>query len=64
MDFFLGEGINNCLVFYMGGWGMKFVFVIGKILVDLIIRGCIDYSKFIELMNINWGILVEDKDIL
>ena len=63
LDFLPGEGINNRLVLYTGGWGMKFVPVIGKILADLTIRGRTDYSKLIEPMNINRGILLEDKDI-
>lgn len=63
MDFLPGEGINNRLVVFTGGWGMKFVPVIGKILADLTIRGRTEYDKLIEPMNINQGILVEEKDI-
>lgn len=64
LDFLPGEGINNRLVLFTGGWGMKFVPVIGKILADLTIRGRTEYNKLIEHMNINRGILVEERDIL
>lgn len=63
LDFLPGEEINNRLVVFTGGWGMKFVPVIGKILADLAIRGRTEYNKLIEPMNINRGILVEEKDI-
>lgn len=63
LDFVPGEGINNRLVVFTGKWGMKFVPVIGKILADLTIRGRTEYDKLIEPMNINRGILVEEKDI-
>ena len=37
--------------------------LIGRILADLTIRGRTEYNKLIEPMNINRGILVEEKDI-
>ena len=63
LDFLPEEGINNRLVVFTGLWGMKFVPVIGRILADLTIRGRKEYNKLIEPMNINRGILVEEKDI-
>ena len=46
------------IVLFTGGWAMKFVPMIGKILTDLAIRGKTEYQDLIEPMNINRGILV------
>ena len=63
LDFLPGEGINKRLVLFTGGWGMKFVPVIGKILADLAIKGYTDetYTRLIQPMNINRGVLVEES---
>ncbi|XP_028417249.1 putative bifunctional amine oxidase DDB_G0291301 [Dendronephthya gigantea] len=47
------------IVVFTGGWAMKFVPMIGKILADLAIRGKTEYQDLIDPMNINRGILVD-----
>jgi glycine/D-amino acid oxidase-like deaminating enzyme len=50
------------IVVFTGGWAMKFVPMIGKILTDLAIRGETQYQELIDPMNINRGILVNAHD--
>ena len=59
LDFLPEARSNNRIVLFTGGWGMKFVPVIGKILADLAIKGKTDYSQLIEPWNINRGVLVK-----
>ena len=61
LDFLPEARSNNRIVLFTGGWGMKFVPVIGKILADLAIEGKTDaeYSQLIKPWNINRGVLVK-----
>ena len=59
LDFLPGAHSNNRIVLFTGGWGMKFVPVIGKILADLAIEGKTEYSQLIKPWNINRGMLVK-----
>ena len=59
LDFLPEARSNNRIVLFTGGWGMKFVPVIGKILADLAIKGKTEYSKLIKPWNINRGVLVK-----
>ena len=63
LDFLPEPKINKRIVLFTGGWCMKYVPVIGKILADLVIRGktCTDYVPLIEPMNVNRGILKHQK---
>lgn len=61
LDFLPAVRGNNRIVLFTGGWGMKFVPVIGKILADLAITGKTEYSQLIEPMNINRGVLVKES---
>ena len=61
LDFLPGARSDNRIVLFTGGWGMKFVPVIGKILADLAITGKTEYSQLIEPMNINRGVLVKES---
>ena len=58
---FLQPEIKRIVVF-SGGWAMKFVPMIGKILTDLAIRGHTQYQELIEPMNINRGVLISSCD--
>ena len=49
IDFLLPE--SKRIVVFTGGWAMKFVPMIGKILTDLAIRGETEYQDLIEPMN-------------
>ena len=53
---------SNRIVLFTGGWGMKFVPVIGKILAELAISGETEYSQLIKPWNINRGVLVKAGD--
>lgn len=55
--FVLDFVVQKRIVLFTGGWGMKYVPMIGKILTDLVICGHTEYQKLIEPMNINRGIL-------
>ena len=59
LDFLPEARSNKRIVLFTGGWGMKFVPVIGKVLADLAIKGKTDYSQLIEHWNINRGVLVK-----
>lgn len=59
LDFLPEARSNNRIVLFTGGWGMKFVPVIGKILADLAIKGKTEYSQLIKPWNINRGVLVK-----
>ena len=59
LDFLPEARSNNRIVLSTGGWGMKFVPVIGKILADLAIKGETEYSQLIKPWNINRGVLVK-----
>ena len=59
LDFLPEARSNNRIVLFTGGWGMKFVPVIGKILADLAIKGETEYSQLIKPWNINRGVLVK-----
>lgn len=63
LDFLPGARSNNRIVLFTGGWGMKFVPVIGKVLADLAIKGKTDYSDLIKPWNINRGVLVQESSI-
>lgn len=58
---FLQPDVKRIVVF-TGGWAMKFVPMLGKILSDLAIRGQTEYQELIQPMNINRGILLPTKD--
>ena len=59
LDFLPEARSNNRIVLFTGGWGMKFVPVIGKILADLAIEGKTEYNQLIKPWNINRGVLVK-----
>ena len=61
LDFLPDARSNNRIVIFTGGWGMKFVPVVGKILADLAIKGETEYSQLIKPRNINRGVLVKEK---
>ena len=61
LDFLPEARSNNRIVIFTGGWGMKFVPVIGKILADLAIKGETEYSQLIKPWNINRGVLVKKR---
>ena len=61
LDFLPESRSNKRIVLFTGGWGMKFVPVIGKILADLAIRGETEYSQLIKPWNINRGVLVKER---
>ena len=53
------QKMDHRIVVFTGGWGMKYVPAIGKILVDLALRGKTtpEYARLIEDMKIDRGIL-------
>lgn len=53
---------NDRIVLFTGGWGMKYVPLMGVILADLAIDGETKYRCEIEPMNIKRGILVPAED--
>ena len=61
LDFLPEARSNNRIVLFTGGWGMKFVPVIGIILADLAIKGETEYSQLIKPWNINRGVLVKER---
>ena len=61
LDFLPEARSNKRIVLFTGGWGMKFVPVIGKILADLAIKGETEYSQLIKPWNINRGVLVKQR---
>ena len=65
LDFLPGGNINKRIVLFTGGWAMKFVPVIGKILADLAIRGKTtpQYSQLIKPMSIDRGVLTTESVI-
>ena len=61
LDFLPEARSNKRIVLFTGGWGMKFVPVIGEILADLAINGETEYSQLIKPWNINRGVLVKER---
>ena len=65
LDFLPGGNVNKRIVLFTGGWAMKFVPVIGKILADLATRGetTPQLSQLIKPMSIDRGVLTTESVI-
>ena len=61
LDFLPEARSNKPIVLFTGGWGMKFVPVVGRILADLAIKGETEYSHLIKPWNINRGVLAKER---